>query len=175
MDPELIPLTLIDDPTTFLQDVHPESEALGLSGSGLNFIDIIDRKPSSLVREAAALLPYVCRWRGNFSFIGQLLGTLMACDVEKEIGRFSDWDSTRCWLPEVRYRLLIPGLTSEEYLRRTEELQPLAAFIREWFIPFEVSCRIGIKEHRDYPVEGGRSLTLDYNTEVKSEELRVES
>ena len=40
-DPNLIPLILIDDPTTFLQNVHPESEALGLSRSGINLNEII--------------------------------------------------------------------------------------------------------------------------------------
>ena len=40
-DPDLIPVTLIDDPTTFLQDVHPESEAQAQSESGINLNEII--------------------------------------------------------------------------------------------------------------------------------------
>lgn len=40
LDPELIPLILIDDSTTFIQDVHPESEAQAQLRSGINLIEI---------------------------------------------------------------------------------------------------------------------------------------
>ena len=39
-DPDLIPVTLIDDPTTFIQEDHPESEAQAQLRSGFNFNEI---------------------------------------------------------------------------------------------------------------------------------------
>ncbi len=125
---------------------------------------------SPLVREAAVLLPYVSRWRGDFGFVSNLLGALMNCEVEMSVGRYSHLDTTVCWLPEVRYQLLIPGLTREEYLQQTENLQPLIAFVKERFIPFDVSCRISIREHL-VTKEWAGSMTLNYNTEVNSQKI----
>ena len=111
--------------------------------------------------------PFVSRWRGDLNFVANLFGALMDCEVEVSTSRYSHLDSTICWLPRVRFDLLIPGLTPEEYRERMEALEPLARFVREWFVPFDVRCEVKIKEH--HPVQGthGR-VTLDYNTEVNS-------
>ena len=112
-------------------------------------------------------VPFVSRWRGDLYFVANLLGALMQCQVEVAIDRYSHLDTTICWQPRVRYSVLIPGLTPEEYRERTETMEPLVAFLKEWFIPFDVRCEVNIKEH--HPVQGthGR-VTLDYNTEVKN-------
>lgn len=127
-----------------------------------------------LVKEAAVMLPFVSSYRGDFGFVANLLGALMDCEVERSEGRYSHIDTTVCWLPEVRYRLLVPGLTAEEYKSRTEQLQPLIAFIKEWFIPFDVRCDICIREHPDdhNPLHG--RITLNYNTELSRQPVEIE-
>ncbi len=125
----------------------------------------IKQETSPLVRDAAVLLPYVSWWRGDFGFIKNLLRSLIHCDVVMTEGRYSHLDTTVCWLPKVRYELLISGLTPEEYRQRNEEIQPLRDFLIEWFIPFDVVCEILIKEHPTVQNPAG-SLTLDYNTET---------
>lgn len=119
-----------------------------------------------LVKEAAVLLPYVSRWRGDLGFVANLLGSLMNCRVEMSKGRYSHIDTTRCWLPVVRYKLLIPGLTANAYKELMQNLQPLVSFLEEWFIPFDVRCEIDIKEHQSQSRLPDGSLTLNYNTEV---------
>ena len=120
---------------------------------------------NELVKEAATLLPFVSRWRGDFGFISNLLGALMNCEVEMLVTRYSHLDTTICWLPQVRYNLLIPGLTPESYLKCTAELEPLVQFLKEWLIPFDVMCEVKIKEHKDSRAMAVER-TLDYNTEL---------
>lgn len=120
---------------------------------------------SELVKEAAVILPFVCRWRGDFGFVANLLGALMECEVEMKVGKYSHLDTTVCWLPLVRYNLLIPGLTPEVYKERTEELKSLVDFLKEWLIPFDVMCEVKIKEHKG-PQRLSVIPTLDYNTEL---------
>ena len=117
------------------------------------------------MREAATLLPFVSKWRGNFGFVSNLLGALMDCEVEMVVSRYSHLDTTICWLPQVRYNLLIPGLTPEAYRQRTAELEPLVTFLKEWLIPLDVMCEVKIKEHKDSRAMAVER-TLDYNTEL---------
>ena len=125
----------------------------------------IDKEESPLVKEAAMLLPYVSRRRGDFGFVSMLLGALMHCQVEVLQGRYSHTDTSRCWIPKVRFELLIPNLTPEEYREKNAALEPLHRFICEWFIPVEVKCEIVIKEHGSQQQTNTR-LTLGYNTEL---------
>jgi hypothetical protein len=65
-------------------------------------------------------------------------------------------------------------LTTEEYRKKTELLQPLIAFVKEWLIPFDVRCDICIREHPDTANVIHESLTLNYNTELSSKTLETE-
>ena len=85
----------------------------------------IDKEESPLVKKAALLLPYVSKHRGDFSFVSMLLGALMHCAVEILHGRYSQTDTTRQWLPKVRFELLIPDLSPEEYREKDAALEPL--------------------------------------------------
>ena len=125
----------------------------------------LDKIENPYVREAAILLPYVNRRRGDFGFIANLLRTLIKCEVNMTTGRYSHSDTTRSWLPMVRYDLVIPGLTPEEFQAKDKEIQPLREFLCEWMIPLEVWCEIVIKEY-DVPPQTDTRLTLGYNTEV---------
>ena len=126
----------------------------------------LDKIENPYVREAAILLPYVNRRRGDFGFIANLLRTLIKCEVNMTTGRYSHSDTTRSWLPMVRYDLVIPGLTPEEFQTKDKEIQPLREFLCEWLVPLEVWCQIVIKEY-DVPPQTNTRLTLGYNTEVK--------
>ena len=125
----------------------------------------IEAEQNDLVKEAAVILPFVSRWRGNLGLVGNILGAQMHCEVETIKGRYSPIDTTRLWLPQVTYKLLIPGLTSSSYQEAAKSLEPLAAFLKEWLIPFDVRCVIEIKQHWT-PQHPDSSLTLNYNTEL---------
>lgn len=128
----------------------------------------LDVLEGPLVKEAALMLPYISRSRGDFSIVSALLGALLHCQVRVMTGRYSHTDTTLRWLPRVRFELLIPGLSPEEFRTVNAELQPLRDFICEWFIPFEVKCDIVIKEHHSEQLVNTR-LTLDYNMEFKND------
>lgn len=125
----------------------------------------IEQIESPYVREAAMLLPYISRYRGDFGVIANLLQTLFKCEVLTIIGRYSHTDDTCQWLPMVKYELMIPGLGSEEYREMEKGIEPLRDFVSEWFIPFEVWCQIVIKEH-NVSQQVDTRLTLGYNTEL---------
>lgn len=126
----------------------------------------IENEPSRLVKEAAILLPYVNKLRGNFDVVASILGSLMHCEVQQIVGRYSETDTTRRWLPSIKFELLIPDLTPEGYKELDNELEPLRTFIKEWFIPVEIHCSIVIKEHQEMR-KPTTKLVLDYNTELK--------
>lgn len=117
------------------------------------------------VKEVAVLLPYVSRLRADLGSIGRLLGDIVGCPAEMKLGRYSEEDSTRWWLPKVEYQLLIPELTPEEYTNLREEIVPLQQFVAEWLIPVEMKCEINIRWREKRP----QRAMLDYNVKVKGE------
>lgn len=125
----------------------------------------IDEIENCYVRDAAVLLPYVSKQRGDFGFVSDLLKVLFKCEVRMTIGRYSHSDTTQRWLPMVRYELTIPGLSPEAFREKSAELKPLQDFICEWFIPLEVWCQIDIREYHVQQQTNTR-LTLGYNTEL---------
>lgn len=125
----------------------------------------ITAEQNPYIREMAVLLPYVSKLRADFSSISKLLGTLIGCKTKLLIGRYSHADSTRYWIPNVEFQLLIPDMTAEEYRKLKDDIMPLQQFIAEWFIPAEVRCEISIKHHGQ-PQVTGKHLVLDYNTEL---------
>ena len=130
------------DTYVFLKKLTIERKASELLDQKLTFLlksyfgFDINKESNALVKEAAILLPFVSRWRGDLGFVANLLGALMNCEVEMTKGRYSHQDTTRNWLP-----------------------------LKEWFVPFEVRCEIDVKEHSQPQNPDGR-LTLNYNTEL---------
>ena len=117
------------------------------------------------VREMVPLLPLIRLHRGNFGLLRNLLAVLFRCEVTMTERRYSETDSTRSWLPSVRYELLVPDLSSEEFRTLHRDLQPLKSFLEEWFVPMEVRLEIVIKQHGITP-KVGEPLTLDYTTDL---------
>ena len=71
----------------------------------------MESERNNLVKEAAVMLPFVSFLRGDLGMVGNLLGALFQCEVEVVKGRYSSVDTTRAWLPQVTYKLLIPDMT----------------------------------------------------------------
>ena len=117
------------------------------------------------VREFAVLLPLARQWRGNFGLVRNLLSAVFHCRVEQLERRYSQTDSTRQWLPVIRYELQMPDLSLDAYRNLSREVEPLTAFLSEWFIPMEVRLEIAVKHHlAGRPLD--RQAILDYNTEL---------
>jgi len=116
------------------------------------------------IRETAVLLPFVSHLRGDLYFVRDLLASLFSCEVQLTIGRYSETDNTRCWLPMVRYELSMPELTAEQYNSLMDELRPLCDFVYEWFMPVETKCLMDIKWKN---ADLSAAPVLDYNTRLK--------
>ena len=125
----------------------------------------LDAEQNPYVREVAVLLPFVRHKRGDLGFVKNLLESVFHCQVTMQERRYSHIDSTLCWIPVVRYELLIPDLQAEGYRALMDDIKPLTDFLSEWFLPMEVRLEVLIKQHGVAP-EIGAPLTLDYNTEL---------
>jgi hypothetical protein len=116
------------------------------------------------IRETAVLLPFVSHLRGDLYFVRDLLSSLFKCEVQLTIGRYSETDNTRSWLPSARYEMIMPDLSAEEYNRLMDDVRPLNEFVCEWFMPMEAKCFIDIKwKDIDLP----QTPVLNYNTHLK--------
>ena len=119
---------------------------------------------SGSIREAAVLLPFVSHLRGDLYFVRDLLSSLFRCEVQLTIGRYSETDNTRSWLPSARYEMIMPDLSAEEYNCLMDDVRPLNEFVCEWFMPMEAKCFIDIKwKDIDLP----QTPVLNYNTHLK--------
>ena len=116
------------------------------------------------IRETAVLLPFVSHLRGDLYFVRDLLSSLFRCEVQLTIGRYSETDNTRSWLPMAQYEMIMPDLSAEEYNRLMKDVRPLNEFVCEWFMPMEAKCFIDIRwKDIDLPEEP----VLNYNTHLK--------
>ncbi len=126
----------------------------------------LSKEKNPYVKTLAMLLPNISKLRANFGVVRDLLQILVGCEVEMNTGRYSEKDDTRCWLPWLKYDLLIDDLTTPQYNLLRKDMLELEQFINEWFMPFDVKCSLRIKQH-GYPCKVEENLTLDYNTELK--------
>lgn len=159
------------DTINFTYNLRIERQVSSLLNQKLNYILLtyfafdLENEKDPMVREAATLLPFISSKRGDLHFVATLLRSLYDCEVEMDLShRHSDTDSSREWMPMVRYNILLRGMDRETYLRKTEQLKPLTDFIEEWLIPFDVKCRIAFKDH--IVATADKKLILDYNTEI---------
>lgn len=119
------------------------------------------------VRECAALLPYISRYRGDIYFIKNLLKNLFKCEVELIQRRWTCEDSADSWLPLIRYNLIIPELDKKSYSEFMEQLRPFVDFLSEWMFPLEAKCVVRPIFHGLRPTPGqGPVHLLDYNVEL---------
>ena len=119
------------------------------------------------IRQVADMLPLVRNIRGDYMTIRNILAAIFDCEVTCAIGRYSDTDQTRSWIPQVAYELQIEGLDTKSFEIMTNDVEQLRQFLQEWFIPFDVQCNITIKWHHQGMNDADHWL-LDYNTELKT-------
>lgn len=124
----------------------------------------LEAEQDELVREAAVLLPYVSKMRGVPLLLARLLEMLTGYRVALRQGDFSHRDTTRAWLPWLRYSVIIPGLkTEEEYMLKEAELRPVMDFLQEHLAPVDMLCEIEIKD-AVATHDGGK---INYNAYVR--------
>lgn len=127
----------------------------------------MDALESPLVRKAAALLPYVRTYRGDLRIIRDMISSITGYEVVQDLShRYSERESFIAWLPEVRFEILVPGLTPLQYAEKVAEIGPFADFIREWFMPYDVYTDIVIRDP-DRGKRLGEGAMLDYNGKLK--------
>ena len=160
------------DTFTFRWHLKAEHSVAELLGGRLDYVlktcfgFDLQAEQNPYVRSVAVLLPFVRRWKGDFDFLRSLLADAFHCDVKLLERRYSETDSTQAWLPEVRYELLIPDLSPEEFRALQADILPLRDFLAEWFVPMDVRLEIIAKHHNASAGLNGQ-LTLDYNTELE--------
>ncbi len=126
-------------------------------------IDISTESNIYVVR-LALTLPFASRVRGSYKRITDLLEMVFAHEVRLVTTRYSHLDSTRCWIPWLKYDIIINGLNATQYKELDKQIQPVEDFLREWFIPLDVKCSLSIKQTSEY--QGNPSLLLNYNTNL---------
>lgn len=130
-----------------------------------HFFDIdLSSLNNPYVREIAVLLPFIHQLKGNLTLVRMLLSDLLGCEVRMIKGRYTMSDLNIGWLPSIDYHLLMPNLNVTDFCKKQEEIAPLIEFVKQWFIPFEMVCKISIKEYNHEPQLQG--LLLNYNTHL---------
>ena len=130
----------------------------------LFFFDI-EQEQDRLLCDIAAILPEIRKKRGDKDFVRKLLQTIIKCKVEMKTGRYSTYDTTRKWMPYVRYNLIITGLSSDMYKKVEERLKPLCNFVIDRLMPADCITEIKIVEHQKETNDNG-AMVLNYNTQL---------
>lgn len=125
----------------------------------------IEEEENPYIREVAVLLPFVSHIRGDLTLVRNILASVFGCEVIFSRHKYSDTDNTRTWMPMVKYEVIMPHLTQDEYIQLTRQIEPLTRFIKEWFIPLEAECLIVVRWH-DTVQETPVGHLLDYNTRL---------
>lgn len=156
------------DSLMFRQQLHVERTVAGMLRIRTAFvlkrifgIDL-DGITNPYVRDAALLLPYVRQSRGDIGWVRRMLESVTLCPVEMTVGRWSDDDSSRTWMPYVHYSVVCDGLTQSDFQREYARLQELSVFVMEHWMPAEVVMKIDLITH----IRKRESAILDYSCEM---------
>ena len=87
------------------------------------------------IKKIAVLLPYVSKFRADFGSVARMLGLLFGCKTQLKVGRYSCKDSTRYWIPNVEYQLLMPLIFNNanvETARMMPTIQKRAVIFASW-------------------------------------------
>ena len=160
------------DTFSFRNQLQAEHEVAELVGGKLEYVLLnyfgfnLGEEQNPYVRAMAIMLPFAKEWRGDYGMLRNLLAAVFGCEVSMQQGRYSHSDSTRQWLPMVKYDLLVAGLDAAAYMELQTSLEPVTDFLTEWLMPMEVVCQLRVKEHGVTQCINTR-LVLNYNTENK--------
>lgn len=122
----------------------------------------IKAKHDEYVLQAAMLLPYLAKMRGDSGLVRNMLSVITGYKVRVRQSAFSDYDNSRAWMPKLNFDIIIPDLAQEDYLAMTAKFTPLIDFVIEHFVPYDVVCDVQIKS-LDAPKE---TSLLNYNSYV---------
>lgn len=122
-----------------------------------------DAIENPLVKDAAFLLPYVRTSRGDVHWVRKMIEMITTCTVEMKLGRWSEDDNTKAWLPYVVYSVVCDGLTERDFVRELDRLKELEAFVMEHWMPVEAVMRIDLITHN----VDSDCMTLNYSAEMK--------
>lgn len=114
------------------------------------------------VRQLMTLLPNVASLRGDLAKIKHLLAALFATQVDM---RLTQVDAGMAQVePQdlVEYRVCIESVNSEQYAQWLAVLQPVQAFIEEWFIPAYMQVQLVLRSPSPRTLNHG--TLLNYNT-----------
>ena len=160
------------DNISFHRRMGVEREVSDLLDSKLNYVLTtffhydIQAEQNPYIRQLACLLPMARHIRGDYRLMRNILSVLFQCEVKCTIGRYSDTDQTRVWIPQVAYEFLVEGLTPESYKEMETAINEVRNFIQEWFFSFDTMLMTTIKWHQQ-SWNDARYWLLDYNTELK--------
>lgn len=160
------------DNVSFKRRMSVEREVSDLLDSKMQYVMTtyfhynLSAEKNEYVRQVAGMLPLVRNIRGDYMTIRNMLAVLFECEVTCTIGRYSDTDQTRSWIPQVTYEMQIEGLDTESYAKIASDVEQLRQFMQEWFFPFDVQCFMTIKWHHQGMNDTDHWL-LDYNTELR--------
>lgn len=115
------------------------------------------------VKDAALLLIYVRESRGDVHFVRKMLEVVTSCPVEMKLGKWSESDSSKAWLPLVHYYLVCDGLTQKDYLREMKYIGELRDFVMEYWMPAETMLKIDLITHK----MNSDNIVLNYSAELK--------
>ena len=126
----------------------------------------VDRaaEENEYVREMMTLLPVVSRLRADFGRIADVLTALLGYRVTLTLSRY-DWSGWRKdSQPMALYQVWVPDMSREDFQQWEKKLEPLHAFVSEWFIPFDTRCVIEVKCKEQTALDN--RLLLNYNTKL---------
>lgn len=124
----------------------------------------ISLEPNVYIVRLALTLPFASRIRGSYKRIKDLLEMVFEREIRLTTTRYSHLDSTRCWIPWLKYDIIVNGLNATQYQELDKQIRPVEDFLREWFVPLDTKCSLSIKQTPEY--EDNPSLLLDYNTNL---------
>lgn len=116
-----------------------------------------------MVKDAALLLPYVRESRGDVNCVKKMLETVTSCPVELKLGRWSETDNSKTWLPLVHYYVVCDGLSGKDYLREMDSIRELQDFVMEHWMPAETVLKIDLITHN---VDSDK-IILNYSAELR--------
>lgn len=109
------------------------------------FFDFDRTNEDEYVARLHSIMPMLRQHRGDIRFVRQLLAVLLGCEVRMRSDIYSDEDTSRAFVPRIRYDLMIDGLDAGQYVSLSTALQPLCEFIQDRLMPFEAECEISVK------------------------------
>lgn len=107
---------------------------------GIDLSTVTDK----LVREAAMLMPYLNKRRGDVRYVKRILETIAGHKVKVRQSAYSDTDNSRYWIQKVDFDIRVDGLDTDGYSKEEARLKPLTEFLSEYFMPVDVICSFNI-------------------------------